>query len=385
MIDTVILKIPSHQWRLPDTHLADLGRWSLQGRNSGFERRVNNPTAEDKSSGDYFPRLTAIKQGTRTQGKFLKIEFSAPKLLFGNNVDELTEGDFQAVVAALRDRLRRMGVYVLTKFLEEAKVSGFHPSKNFPLSDGFTASYIIRDLGRVGLPRSLDMAKVTFANDGKSLQFYSAAHSVVFYDKVADLQRMRGRAIDKDQTPRQASLFTAPGSPMRPPEILRMEVRLSKKQKMNATLSRLGYKKDPTFRDVFNIRLCQALLRNYWEDYASNDYAFILDQAGSPQVILKSLFMQGLKPKEGVYLVGLHALCRDARGVIGLRTILGEHSTGRQWPRVGKDIERLNRLHQAARASPRGWRGLIEQGIDSMVPYRLSNLLQKKASVGEFQ
>ncbi len=385
MIDTVILKIPSHQWGLPDPHLPDLGRWSLQGRNSGFERRVNNPTAKDKASGDYFPRLTAIKQGVRIQGKFLKIEFSAPKLLFGNNVDELTGGDFQAVIARLQDRLKRMGVYVLTKFLEEAEVTGFHPSKNFLLSDGFTASYIIRDLGRVGLPRRLDMSKVTFTNDGKSLQLYSAAHSVVFYDKVADLSKTRGRAIDKNQTARQTSLFDAPGSSTRPPEILRMEVRLSKKQKMNAMLTRLGYKKDPTFREVFDANLCRSILRNYWQEYASNGYAFILDQAGTPQTILKSLLVQGMKPKEAIYLFGLHTLCRDVSGVIGLRTILGEHSSQRQWPRVSKDMARLNALHQVTRASPRDWRRQVERGIDTMAPYRLSNELKRKRPPDESQ
>lgn len=380
MIDTIILKIPSHQWSLPDTQAADIGRWSLQGRNGGFERRVNNPTAKDKASGDYFPRLTAIKQGARLTGKFLKIEFSAPKLLYGNNVDELTGGDFQAVVAALKNRLIRMGVFVLTDFLEEAEVTAFHPSKNVLLSDGYTASYIISDLARIGLPRRLDMAKVTFTNDGKSLQFYSAAHSVVFYDKVADLNRTKGRAIDKDQTTRQGSLFDAPGSVTRPPEILRMEVRLSKKQKMNAVLARLGHKQDPTFRELFNTGLCRSLLKNYWEEYAGNGYAFILDQAGSPQATLKTLFQQGIKPKEAVYLLGLFTACRDSPGVIGLRTILGVHSTTRQWPRMRKDINRLNALCQNPSASLRGWRKQIEDGIDTMIPYRLSKALKRNES-----
>jgi hypothetical protein len=372
MLDTIILKLPPHQVDLSGATSAEIGRWTLHGSDGGFKRYINNPTAKDKAASGYLPRLTLIKQSNRTDGKFLKVEFSAPKLLFGNNVEELTEGDFQAVVMALREKLGRMGVGILAKHLESAAVTAFHPSKNFPLSDGYTASYIISDLGKVGLTRRLDMAKVTFANDGKSLQFYSAAHSVVFYDKIADLAKTKGRATDKDQTHLQSSLFEAPGSTERPPEILRMEVRLSKKRKMNEMLSQLGLKENPTFREVFDDDLCRKLLRSYWTGYVGNRYAFILDPAGSPQMTLRSLLKQGTGPKQAVYLLGLFAACRDSPGVLGLRTVLGEHSTPRQWPRVGKDIERLNRLCQTASASPHGWRRQIEQGIETMVPYRLS-------------
>lgn len=371
MLDTIILKIPSNHVNLPDMQGNDFRRWSLQGRNGAFERFVNNPTPADKASGDYFPRLTAIHQGTRTEGdgKFLKVEFSAPKLLYGNNVDELSEADFPQVLSRLQDRMKRMGAYVFTKHIEESAVTAFHPSKNFLLSDGFTASHVIGELNRIGLPRRLDMSKVTFSNEGKSLQMYSIAHSLVFYDKVADLVKTKGRAVDKDRTVHQSNLFESRDLHSLPVEILRMEVRLSKKQKMNAVLTRLGHTKDPTFRDIFSRRVCQSVLLDYWQSYVGNSYSFLLDQASAPQATLRSMLKRGLKPKDAIYLLGLDALSRDTPGIIGLRENLSGSSSTRTWFRYHNDIRRLNQLRSQPKSSPHGWYRQIECGLSAMAPF----------------
>src|SRR5262245_14011316 len=56
---------------------------------------VQNPVKSDLQAGRYFPRLTLIKQQIAAAFRLtLRIEFSAPKLLLANNLDELETGDF---------------------------------------------------------------------------------------------------------------------------------------------------------------------------------------------------------------------------------------------------------------------------------------------------
>ena len=109
---------------------------------------MNNPTKEDKKNGVYKPKLTMIKRGNRI---YLKIEFSAPKLLFSNNLDELEEMDFDKVVNELRKKILEMGVRLFAVQVENAEVISFHPSKNIPLSKGYTSSFAIRELSKINL------------------------------------------------------------------------------------------------------------------------------------------------------------------------------------------------------------------------------------------
>lgn len=55
-----------------------------------------------------------IKRG---RNFLLKIEFSAPKLLYGNNLEELETEHFDKVAKLLQERLRDMGVIVWTKHI----------------------------------------------------------------------------------------------------------------------------------------------------------------------------------------------------------------------------------------------------------------------------
>jgi 6-phosphogluconate dehydrogenase (decarboxylating) len=79
----------------------------------GYFKLIQNPTKSELKNGIYKPRLTMTKR-FNTTGRHeatLAIEFSAPKLLYGNNFDELTENDFTLVVELLQSKLKEMGVH----------------------------------------------------------------------------------------------------------------------------------------------------------------------------------------------------------------------------------------------------------------------------------
>jgi hypothetical protein len=136
MIDTVILTIPRNK----ASFIANEGgipAWDLQSRTSNYEKFVKNPPRR-LSQSVYKPRLTGIKRRTFGDNfnSFLKIEFSVPKLIYGNNFDEITDRDFDLIAENLYQRLIEMGVIISRADLENAAVSAFHPSKNIMLSDG---------------------------------------------------------------------------------------------------------------------------------------------------------------------------------------------------------------------------------------------------------
>ena len=104
MIDTIVLTLNTGMYTIfepdnfsPSTRgLTDptAGYYRLGGRSNITCKQ--NPTPNELKRGIYKPRLTVTKRINRA-GNFeipLKIEFSIPKLLYGNNFDELTNTDF---------------------------------------------------------------------------------------------------------------------------------------------------------------------------------------------------------------------------------------------------------------------------------------------------
>ncbi|MCP4395404.1 MAG: hypothetical protein GY804_14230 [Alphaproteobacteria bacterium] len=94
MFDTIVMKINSRDFRLTNLKdftppATDLYK-SYKGINS-HSKYIRNPTKAEKEIG-YKPRITIYKTSFEYGGykADMFIEFSAPKLVFGNNFEELT-------------------------------------------------------------------------------------------------------------------------------------------------------------------------------------------------------------------------------------------------------------------------------------------------------
>jgi hypothetical protein len=365
MIDTVILSIPTTKIIVLDESAHGVLPWDLQARGRGFEKYVKNPSERDKASGLYFPRLTGYKRGST---KMVKIEFSAPKLLFNNNLDELADKQFAAVIDALQDRLVRLAVRIQQVDLERADVAGVHYSKNVELTGGYTSEYVIGELGKINLNKRFDLTRARYMNDGQSLCAYSTSHSFVIYDKVADLKRGSKRAIDREQTDYQMSLF----APLKKAhEILRFEVRLSQRRKMINVLKTLGLGDNPTFRDVFSVKTSQAVLMHYWDTMIEKNSLLLFAHSLTPKDLLKQTLLArpSAKGKTAIYLVGLLLLAREGNGLRELRAILAKRSNDRLWYRLRADLTEttagLNKLR------PREWFDQVKAVLKSYQPFRL--------------
>ncbi len=370
MNDTIILNIPKEKIAFIKNNKAN--KWTLQAqKNFWYSKYIIVPSPTQKKEGFYLPRLSGIKQGKRS---FLKIEFSVPKLIFGNNVDEVSKKDFDNIIKTLRKRLKGFGVHILEENLRKAQVQSFHPSKNFILKNGYTSTGVISELSKIDLTGKMDLTKQTFSNGGQSLQLYSNSHSFVIYDKIADLKKAKGRAIDKDKMKNQPSLFDLLSN-KKHFEILRLEVRLSKKVKMNSIMQKLGYAKNPSFEDIFKKNLCQKIVNMYWQNIVLEKNLFIFSMTNAPQQTLNKLMKQNTetKIKQLIYLTGLQQLSTDEMGVRGLENIVKKSNSVRSWDRVKKDFKVLNEAENITECH--SWLNQVSQEIDEFKPLKIYDLI----------
>jgi len=369
MLDTIILTIPKGSYRIFKPEMFSPNAKILNGTGNYLVKCMNNPTARDKKDGVYRPRLTLIKRMTRNGDEIpLKIEFSVAKMLYGNNVDEIEESDFEKVINALHEAMLSMEVYVAKTDLRNAKVSAFHPSKNIELKDGYTSSFVIGELHKIDVSKKMDLNRDSFRNSGHSLQLYTNSHSLVLYDKAQDIKKPTKRAMDKDQNFLQASLFDTLTKKERK-EILRVEVRLAKKVKMNAVLKNLNFKEDPTFKEVFKKDICQKILLNYWDELITGKNLFLFDVEDKQMKTFNTIFKNKPKIKvtEAVYLVGLRALSRES--IRDTRAIVEAHATTRTWYRIARDLPFLDEI---SGKMYHGWVRQIKDALVGFVPFRLS-------------
>ena len=373
MIDTVCLLIPKN--KIINLELSNYGvpNWSLHSDTEQYKKYVKNPSKRDLESGLYFPRLTNYRRKNFAQDANVRIEFSVPKLLFLNNLDELEEKDFPRVLSTLQERLKTMGIVAESAVLEKASVSAIHFSKNIKLEDGYTASHLISEMNKVNLRKTFDFARARYINDGQSLYAHTTAHQLVIYDKVADLGKDKKRAIDKDQPLYQRSLFSVLKKDALL-EIIRFEIRLSQKQKMNSVLEKLGYKKNPTFKEIFRKEIAQKIVLDYWQKLIKERNLGLFSMSLSLKDILRTLYLtkNKLKPKQAIYLVGLFMLGKDENGMRELRSIVAKRSHERTWYRIAKDMQSTSELITKNRV--RNWVTQIDKALDEFKAHKHKKL-----------
>ena len=231
----------------------------------------NNPSTVYKQQGIYQPRLTYMERPKDQHAKLyqLAIEFSAPKLLFGNNFAELTNADFDTIIAKLVNVLHiTYGISESPRVLEKAQVGKIDYSKNIVFTDRTPISTITEALRKADISRRYDVQHTDFKNGGHIYHIHANAIDVAFYDKVADLRQNRvseKRSYEKggctqlnmlDELEKQKTISVA-----------RFEVRLNGVVKIRKELTAVGIDSvDLSFRTLFNIDIPRKILLRHWNN-----------------------------------------------------------------------------------------------------------------------
>ena len=365
MIDTIVLLVPLTQVQF-DKYDSD-SEWNLQSRTRQYEKFIRNPTKKDEGSGLYFPRLTLYRRAAK-QIPSIRIEFSAPKLIYNNNLQELQNTDFEIVVTTLNDRLERMNVFITRENIVNAKVSAIHYAKNIKLDNGYTSTYVISQIAKINVRKTFDFTKARYMNDGQSLVAHTSCHELIFYDKIADLMKPKKRATDRDQTPTQKELFDSITSTKKKVEILRLEVRLSKRSKMKNILKEVNYREDPIFKDLFNEEMSKQVILHYWNQIVKdgNLGLFLIDMNMKDLMHLIYRSFETMKPKQVVYLMGLLTIAKEHNGLRELRSFIESFHDTRTWYRMYKDFRVVSGV--IGRGKVRDWIDQIDNALDEFKP-----------------
>jgi len=272
MIDTVALMINSNLF----VNFSKDGffKQTILSDSKSFAKYVRNPSKKEKEQFSYLPRLTLFNRGINEE--MVKIEFSAPKLVFNNNFAELEEKDFDLVVSTLQQKLKNLGYRIFSRFLAEAPVSSIHYSKNILLTDGSLPYMYLKEIQKANITQRLDFNQTDFRNEGHSLKFRTNSYEVSFYDKLKDLERSKisnKRAIEEDNYI-QMNMFEDIKKYKKQSkkllEILRMEVRLNQRQKIRQILNKIDFKTKPTFKNLFNKEIAKSVLLYHLSQIENN-------------------------------------------------------------------------------------------------------------------
>ena len=310
MIDTIVMTIPVNSSQIMDYDLFNPSAKGLfeapyYSLNKGYMSCIKDISKQYKKDGIYMPKLTLTKSIRKYEySTVLKIEFSAPKLLYGNNFEELIEPDYAKLISELHYKLQQMSVYVSKQELENADIVGIHYGKNIILK-GVTSNIIISTIAKMDVSKRLDLGSTDFRNNGHAIRYHSNSYELSFYDKMKDLQQSKisdKRAIEKDNYIQQG-LFSYTTRPSL--EVLRMEVRLNNKTFIKNMFAKIGLNsKEMKVKDFFSEDIARKILKKQWFDFVESSMSVVLLAEQSNEVIMSKLLSGGFKPSKAFKILG---------------------------------------------------------------------------------
>lgn len=381
-IDTVILTFYPHEFavlrpgdftpninRIIATEPKDMGK----GRYMGAAR---NPTKQDNAVAGYLPYITfykAVRAGGMTTG--LRVQFSAPKLIYGNNFDELVEPDIEQVYERLFEGLKYYGIRFFRGIdtVINAKVASIHFAKNFPLNNYMTAHEAVTEVQKCDVTSWRDVSQSDYVNNGHGFKTHSKYYELAFYDKIAEYNKgKRNQPVFDKDLQLQMDLF-GNNKVVQPFEVLRMEARLNNSKTIKTALKNAGYEETQvTFSALFKKDVSQAVLKQQLADLYSR-YPKISDaKAPDLHALFSELYVQnpGRNITTLLSAVGLRALNQE-HGTRRLKDIVGNRGS----PALLRQAKKIN--HELAYRSeqPEVFQLLSEQ-LDRFEPVRANNYLK---------
>ena len=208
MIDTIKIRLRFKE--APDEISELFYPVSLNEMRFSPKKHINtryNPAKTLAGKTEYTPTYIGekfIRNGTASY--YLAIEVSLPKLLFGNNVEELPRGETSLlnIVDGLRQAIERdMGLTYDAHELLQGEVAKIHIGKNFMFDDPGAPLCIIDTVHKSRADRLCDDNQTKYENLGFSFRLHTNNKEVILYDKKKDIEQSKKslkRAIDESIT-----------------------------------------------------------------------------------------------------------------------------------------------------------------------------------------
>lgn len=389
MVDTIVLEIdlgnPKTQ-KVINPAYADTWAPSLKGAllppfnmlGSGKSIKcVKNVTPEEKRAGAYVPRLTFYKQMIKGKFKYyLYIEFSAPKVLFNNNFEEVEKSDLDVLCQKLSETLKAKGVNLTPNELRKSVVKTIHYSKNIIITDGTPPNRILTAIKKANLSTRKRVRSEIYQDRGEGLHIFNTTRSLCVYDKIKELEKARNTEkgnFELDswcQFGIVGEILKSVGA-IKSLDVVRFETRLSDKETIKKAvspiISSMGYgaKSPYTLEMLFDEKLAKSVLINDFNEIREGLPAIVSNRE-TAEFFVRKLAEQNpsITPSAILQALGLRCLTgevnlRDARVIIGANTKI--------WNRLNSKMTKL-KYRQAIIADPLLQ---VKQQLDTFASFRL--------------
>ena len=240
--DTIKVILPTGYFEICPTNT--LRRWA----------GISTATAsrEDKLIGLYRPR---VKLNHWTGN--LTIEFSVPKLLFGNNLQMVCATDLPIVLEVLQSHLQDYGIETTTDALASAKLHRADEAFNIYLPKSISVTSVLDTLNRCLTSGHKNQFRIQYENGGTSLRIGNASSDLLLYDKLQAPESIGG--VDYIDKRPMREILSEPDY-----NILRIEKRFTTRKTVRKIFALYGIC-NPVLADIFHPTMGRDILLTEWE------------------------------------------------------------------------------------------------------------------------
>lgn len=348
MVDTITIRLDESQFKIldhdkfsPSTYNFYYPPYARMG-SRGYIDAYQNPTKKELLEGIYKPQLTLRKRWQRHNLIiFLYVQFSAPKILYGNNFDEVTDTDLDKILLELRSALYSMGVALRMNEFENAKVTKIHYSKNIVLPEYVIPHMVISEVKKVDLSMHHDLAEKDYRNEGHSIRFHTNDFELIIYDKKKDLEKSKKsdkKSLEKDNAI-QLNLYDILKK-KKPFEVIRIEARLNTSNKISREI---GISKEQhTIGTLFSSKISVSLLSNYWNNILKC-YQIMSYEIENKEKFLADFMINNSEAKitNALATYSIIEFCKEM-GIRKFRNLVEKKYTRRTWYSLKKSINKYN-------------------------------------------
>lgn len=335
MLDTIVLGfelvLPFKNPRVP----FESPTWLGAGYRGTIKAKLNVSPSE-KRLGIYRPSFTYYQNpaGTNKPRYVLYAQFSVPKLIYGNNFQEVRDQELGRVVQAVKAVLKHIGIDASAEQILKTRVIKVDFAKNVIYTDYTSTNLIIKNIATADISTRYDTERVSYKNGGQVFHIHTGVEDIVIYDKIDDLrQSSKGdkRAIEHDNYTQRELLERF--EKHKNVSVVRFEVRLRTQRKIKLVLSKIGADiPDVTFEALFSTDLARRVLSYEWESILDVLPKIVLSDDSPERLLDGVLTDQSIKPRQVLYKIGMQYLLstqdtRYIRSVFDKR--FGQHAWAR--------------------------------------------------------
>ncbi|MBD5401009.1 hypothetical protein HDR61_04705 [bacterium] len=299
-------------------------RLSEQKINDGYCKYVREITDEEKDRYGYFPSIEIHSYGDISDG-YLTLRFSIPRLIYGSNLFEIEENDFDKVVQTLIQKLRCIGIYVSENDIRDASIWELHTCQDFNMNNTVGVAQTLQNFHKLLFSKKLDNSITEYLHDdiekgnfieGLKFGLKCKSYEVCFYDKY--------KQICQDDKSREFMEAVKEQTAIK--EVLRFEYRLYNSQAVKRELSNCGLSRNLTFEEIFKKDVVQRLNKHVWDKLFEPRMKIISALGSNEEDILNRLKSANITGKKAFDIYAAYHIYQSDGGFSGNTELLGTAS-----------------------------------------------------------